>query len=98
VPAETARLRRRVSPRDLWLVGLVAGGLAVGTPAAVLLSDSGSGPRDGRCVTTIETGFMGGQTRRYCGREAAAFCRARAAARPAGPDEACRRLVGAPAG
>jgi hypothetical protein len=97
VPAETARFRRRVRPRDLWLIGLVAGGLAVGAPAAVLLSDTGSGTRGGRCVTTIETGFMGGQTRRYCGREAAAFCRARAA-RPAGPDEACRRFAGGPTG
>jgi hypothetical protein len=93
VPAEAARFRRRVRPRDLWFVGLVAGGLALGTPAAVLLADSGSAsPRGGRCVTTIETGFMGGQTRRYCGRAAVTFCRQ--ATREADAPSGCDAVLG----
>lgn len=55
---------------------MVAGGLAVGTPAAILLSDSGSPAlRGSGCVATIEAGFMGGQTHRYCGAAAVTFCR-----------------------
>jgi hypothetical protein len=76
LPAEAARFRRRVRTRDLWFIGVVAGGLAVGTPAAILLSDSGSADlRGSGCVATIEAGFMGGQTHRYCGAAAVAFCR-----------------------
>jgi hypothetical protein len=99
VPAETARFRRRVRPRDLWFERLAAALLAVGAPAAVLLADSGSGsPHGGRCVTTIETGFMGGQTRRYCGPAAVTFCRSRAAARRTELDATCRRLTTDPRG
>lgn len=93
MPAEAARFRRRLRLRDRWFVGVVAGGLVVGTPVAIALSDPGSGsPRDGRCIATIETGFMGGQTRRYCGRAAVAFCRSPAVARRTELAAACRRL------
>jgi hypothetical protein len=64
LPTESARLRRRVRPRDLWFIGVVSG--------------SGStDPRSsgGGCVSTIEAGFMGGQTHRYCGAAAVTFCR-----------------------
>lgn len=95
MPAESSRFRRRLRPRDLWFVGVVAGAIAAGTPAAILLSDSGAGaPQGGRCVTTIETGFMGGQTRRYCGRAAVTFCRRslRAAHVPRGCDAVLARV------
>ncbi len=96
MPSEAARFHRRLRPRDLWFVGLVAGGVAVGTPAAILLSDAGSaGARDGgRCVTTIEAGFMGGQTRRYCGQAAVTFCRdaLRRSSTPKGCDAVLARV------
>jgi len=92
LPAESARLRRRLRPRDLWFIGVLAGGLAMAMPAAILLSGSGSNDVPGSgCVSTIETGFMGGQTRRYCGTAAVTFCR-RALSESRAPD-GCRSVL-----
>jgi hypothetical protein len=47
------------------------------TPIAVVLSERGHALRSG-CVSTLEAGFMGGQTATYCGKQATAVCLGRA--------------------
>jgi len=92
VPAESARLFRRVRRRDRWFVALAAGGVLVATPPAVLLSGrSGSDPGVG-CVTTIVPGFMGGYTHTICGTAAVRFCHSHAA-RSGDVAAACRERV-----
>jgi hypothetical protein len=90
VPSESERLHRRVGRRDRWFVGIVALATAVGTPLAIVLVGHGSAAPAG-CVRTLEPGFMGGQTGTYCGKRAAAVCRARADA-DASLAAQCRRL------
>jgi hypothetical protein len=66
VPAESERLRRRVSRRDLWFIGGVASLAVALTPVAVVLSERGHhAPRAG-CKTVIVAGFMGGETHTVC--------------------------------
>lgn len=69
---------RRIRPRDRWFVGLVVAATAVGTPIAIVLGANTNPKLAPGCVTTIEPGFMGGQTAKYCGDHAAAVCRDRA--------------------
>lgn len=89
MPAESRRLRRRVRSRDRWFLAAAACVAVVGTPVAIVLtSSSGAGDRAG-CVSRIEAGFMGGQTRTVCGARAAALCHA--ARRDAGLAAECRR-------
>jgi hypothetical protein len=78
MPAEVERLQRRIGPRDRWFLGLFLAAALVGTPAGVLLGSSGSpsSPTAESCITTVRASVMGGATFRYCGPDAAAFCRA----------------------
>jgi len=93
VPAESSRLLRRIRRRDRWFVALAAGGVLVATPPAVLLSGRSSAPGPGAgCITTIVTGFMGGETHTYCGADADAFCRSPAGHRGAAATD-CRQWV-----
>lgn len=80
MPAESARLFRRIRPRDRWFVGLVVAATAVGTPVAIVASARSDSPNLAPgCVSRIEAGFMGGQTALYCGKKAIAVCREDAA-------------------
>jgi hypothetical protein len=65
MPAESARLRRRLDRRDRRFVGLVVAAAVLGTPAGIVLAGRDSGPPPG-CVRTLERGFMGGQTVTVC--------------------------------
>src|SRR5258708_34326553 len=72
VPAESERLRDRITGRDRWFLALLALTALVGTLGAVLLLTHGSHPRtDDRCVTTMRASIMGGATSKYCGVSAA---------------------------
>lgn len=93
MPAESARLLRRIGRRDRWFVAIIAGGALAATPAAILLSDSGApGSAGAGCVSAIVPGFMGGETHVYCGAEARAFCRSEVA-RGGETATACREEV-----
>jgi hypothetical protein len=75
VPAESARLTRRLRSRDWWFLGLVAAALAVGVAAAAIyVAGSKENVKPG-CIATIRAGIMGGQTYSVCGKKALAFCR-----------------------
>jgi hypothetical protein len=76
VPAESERLRRRISGRDRWFLLLIAVAALVATPSAVLLSrhSSHSSP-DPNCVTVLRASIMGGATYKYCGANAIAACK-----------------------
>ena len=75
MPAESERLRRRMRGRDRWFLGLVAGAALAGIVAALVLSRHDGASQDAGCVVYSHPNFTGGATYRYCGREAAAFCR-----------------------
>jgi hypothetical protein len=76
VPAESERLRRRITGRDRCFLALLALLALAGTPGAVLLLQHGSHPStDARCVTTMRASIVGGGTYTYCGAHAVAACR-----------------------
>jgi hypothetical protein len=76
VPAESERLRRRISGRDRWFLLLIAVAALVATPSAVLLSRHGShSSPDPNCVTVLRASIMGGATYKYCGASAIAACK-----------------------
>jgi hypothetical protein len=78
MPAESARLARRLSPRDRWFVGAVAAAALVGAPLAIVFTRSEQ-PRPAGCVRLEEAGVVGSQSALYCGKRAAAVCRAKGA-------------------
>ncbi|HVA30033.1 MAG TPA: hypothetical protein VMU58_02065 [Gaiellaceae bacterium] len=92
MPAETERLRRRITRRDRWFLTLLACAALAGTAAAILVHAHGSQPAThARCVSTIRASIVGGATFTYCGARAIVACR-----RYAGEDDGlaaqCRRL------
>jgi hypothetical protein len=91
MPAEQARLSKRLGVRDRWFVGLVAGLVLVGTPVAIVLGANTSPRVPPGCVTTIVPHVMGGATRTYCGAAAVAFCR-RSASLGSEPSSQCSKL------
>lgn len=75
MPAESARLTRRLRPTDWWFLGLVAVALVAGiVVAAVYVAGSKETVKPG-CIATIRAGVMGGQTYSVCGKQALSFCR-----------------------
>lgn len=93
MPAETARLQRRMTGRDRWFLVALACVALVGTPAAIVLSSHGSAPApDAGCVTTLRASIVGGANVRYCGADAAMACQ-RFAADDGRLAEQCDRLV-----
>jgi hypothetical protein len=98
MPAEAARLGRRLSPRDRWFLGLLVALCLLGAAAAVAAGRFGGGAADaapGGCVVVSRASWMGSATLRYCGAEARAYCReVRAGQYAAGHRaslEACRK-------
>ncbi len=75
MPAESARLTRRLRPRDWWFLGLVSLALAVGVVAAAIYVAGSKEKVKPGCIATIRAGIMGGQTYSVCGKPALAFCR-----------------------
>jgi hypothetical protein len=75
MPAESARLFRRVRPRDRLFVGVVLAATAIGAPIGIVVSSHSGAALAPGCVSRIEPGFMGGQTATYCGKRAATVCR-----------------------
>jgi hypothetical protein len=65
VPAETARLQRRLAGRDRRFLTAVVAAVVLGTPAGVVLAERHAKPPLG-CVRRLERGFMGGQTVTTC--------------------------------
>jgi hypothetical protein len=80
VPAEAARLQRRIGDRDRRFFATLALLAAAGTIVAVLLFGYSRGAAGGAttCVAFDQPGVMGGGTWHYCGDRAAAFCRTHA--------------------
>jgi len=93
MPAEAARLTRRIGRRDRRFLAALAGAGAAGTAVAALFVTHGeaSTPRSD-CVTLDQAGVMGGGTWRFCGVAAITFCRQNAANDSALADR-CRRLA-----
>lgn len=80
MPAESQRLRRRISGRDRSFLVLIACAALIGTLAAALVVHRRADPRpDPNCVTTMRASIMGGATYKYCGANAIAGCKAFAA-------------------
>ena len=76
MPAESERLRRRISGRDRWFLLLIAVAALVAAPSAALLSRHGSPAKvDPNCVTVLRASIMGGATYKYCGANAVAACK-----------------------
>lgn len=76
MPAESERLRRRISGRDRWFLVLIAVTALVATPSTILLARHGSHPStDPNCVTVLRASIMGGATYKYCGTNAIAACK-----------------------
>jgi hypothetical protein len=65
MPAESARLRRRLERRDRRFLALVLTTAALAAPVGVVAAEHGSKARS-NCVRTLEPGFMGGQTVTRC--------------------------------
>jgi hypothetical protein len=92
MPAEVARLYRRLGSRDRWFMLLVALATAVVVVGIVV---DGLGPSKKtaiRCVRVKSAGFMGGVLTQYCGAKATALCRSDAGRANDLPDQ-CARLV-----
>jgi hypothetical protein len=81
VPAESERLRRRLSRRDLcFLAALAAAALVAIVVGLLARGQAPARPRD--CVEFSHPNFTGGATYRYCGSQALSFCRRAPAAAP----------------
>jgi hypothetical protein len=91
MPAESARLFKRLGVRDRWFVGLATAAVVVGTPLAIVFGANTSPHVPAGCVTTIVPHLTGGATRTYCGAAAVEFCR-RSQAKGAGPAAQCAKL------
>jgi hypothetical protein len=65
MPAESARLRRRLGQWDRRFIGIVVAAVALAASAGVLLAQRGSTTPPG-CVRRLEPGVMGGQTVTKC--------------------------------
>jgi hypothetical protein len=74
VPAESERLRRRLSRRDLWFLAALAAAALLAVVAG-LLAAGHARARVGGCVEFSHPNFTGGATYRYCGAQALSFCR-----------------------
>ncbi len=76
MPVEAHRLRRRITRRDGWVIGLLAFVALVVATAGIMLSASGpSAASQAGCVSTLRASIMGGATTRYCGAEVLTVCR-----------------------
>jgi hypothetical protein len=78
VPAEAARLKRRVGRRDRRFFAALACAAVVATPAIVLAArhETKPSPREGAaCIDVAHAGVLGGGTYHYCGADAVDFCR-----------------------
>lgn len=74
MPAESARLNRRLSRRDRWFLGLLAAAALVAS--AVGLAVLGHSQRPAAdCIEFSHPNFTGGATYRYCGTRALGLCR-----------------------
>jgi hypothetical protein len=83
VPAEATRLQRRIGARDRWFLALLAVAALIGTASALVFGQRSADPSaEARCVAIIRASWMGGATFKYCGADAATFCR-----RAAGSDK-----------
>jgi hypothetical protein len=95
LPSEAARFQRAVGDRDrrfFAALGLLA---AAGSTAGVLLfGHGGTLPAAGGCVSYAQAGVMGGGSWRFCGADAAAFCRQHAG-EDRRLDARCRQLSSA---
>ena len=91
MPAEAARLSRRLRPRDRRFLAVFACAVVLLVPLGIFLADRGSNPPAGHCVTELRASIMGGATFRFCGAKADAEC-ARAAATDSSLAAQCRRI------
>lgn len=97
MPAEAARLRRRVGPRDRCVLALIVLLAGASIPGAALLHAAGGGSVAGApgCVRFDQAGVLGGGTWRLCGTRTVAFCHAHAE-RSGELAARCARLRAAP--
>jgi hypothetical protein len=92
MPAEAARLSRRLGSRDRWFMLIVALATAAVLVGILIGGRESSKPTATRCVGVKSAGFMGGILTEYCGAKATALCRSDAG-RASGLPEQCARLV-----
>jgi hypothetical protein len=79
MPAEAARLYRRLGPRDRWFILLAAIATVVAVIAIAIGSRGSAEARAAtRCVALVKPGFMGATRTEYCGARATAICRSHA--------------------
>jgi hypothetical protein len=91
MPAEAARYRWRLGPRDRWFILLAGVGMVVAL-IAISLGSRGSDARAAtRCVGVVSPGFMGATRTEYCGPKATEICRTRAGVEDALPAQ-CAKL------
>jgi hypothetical protein len=78
VPAEAARLERRIGRRDRRFFAVLACAAVIGAPAIVLVARhhtaSPASRSDAACIDAPHAGVLGGGAYHYCGAAAIAFC------------------------
>jgi hypothetical protein len=76
MPAEAARLNRRIGQRDRRFLAALAGAGAASAAFAVFFVLQGTAaPTRSDCITFEQAGVMGGGTWRFCGADAISYCR-----------------------
>jgi hypothetical protein len=74
---------RATTRRERRILGVFAGLLGVAAVAAIIVSIASSGPSlPAGCIQVEVPSTMGGSTTRFCGQDAASFCRSSAAHTP----------------
>jgi hypothetical protein len=76
VPAEAARLNRRIGQRDRrFLAALAGAGAASAAFATFFVLHGAAATTRSDCITFDQAGVMGGGTWHFCGADAISFCR-----------------------
>ena len=79
MPAEAARLERRIGRRDRRFFAVLACAAVIGAPAIVLAArHAAASPAtrpDVACIDAPHAGVLGGGAYHYCGADAIEFCR-----------------------
>jgi len=78
MPAEAARLQRRIGRRDRRFFAVLACAAAIAAPAIALAARHDSAPAshvDASCIDVPHAGVLGGGAYHYCGADAIEFCR-----------------------
>lgn len=78
MPAEAARLQRRIGRRDRRFFAVLAGAAVIAALAVALAARHETTPgsrSDASCIDAAHAGVLGGGAYHYCGADAVEFCR-----------------------